>query len=373
MDKFDIRLKKLFFLLFWGSILLFFSGCKPDKSGIHQVVFRDNKKIFTEWEDVFEYRGLVPFKFDNADMEIFSIGNIVINAGGEYIIQDGRARKIMVFAPSGKFSHDIGRQGEGPGEFLIPSRICLDKRQDLYVFDQLKRTIIKYLFPGYGYGKQVRLDDSIADMLVDEENHFIIYRLASLKNRLLFRYDNSGKLLKSFFKPEQEKLCFFLKRFLVGDIADIPGVGFLFIYPEGYNIYLLSYDLQIKKILTAVASSRYYPFMGKFPSHLSPFDFTKEHIKWLEKSLIPASLFYMGKGIFITVLLEGYKGDKTYVNVHDLDGINYARGLLLPFPGVIRFGRDGDLLVVEESTFDDRGEVMPLKLHRYKIKDLKQE
>jgi len=35
------------------------------------------------------------------------------------------------------------------------------------------------------------------------------------------------------------------------------------------------------------------------------------------------------------------------------------------------YARDGDVFVVEDSVFDDKGNVLPIKLHRYKLKDLK--
>jgi len=371
MDKHDSRLKRLFFLLAWGSLILFASSCKTADPKPQEIKFRDNKIVFSKWEEVFDYRGVVSFKTNDVDMEIFSVGNIEINASGETILQDGRVRKIMLFDNLGKYLHDIGREGEGPGEFLIPIRFCLDKNQNLYLFDQLKRIIIKYSYPGYSYDRQVRLDDSIADIFIDGEDNFIIYRLASQKNRLLFKYDKSGKFLKSSLIPKQEKLSIFIKRFLIGEIADIPGEGFLFIYPEEYKIYLMSYDLEVKKVLVAEIASMYYPAMGEFPAHLSPYDFTKAHVKWLEKSLFPTSLYHMGKGIFIINLAESFRSGNNYINVHDLDGITYARGLQVPFSGIIRYGRNGDVFVVEDSVFDDKGNVLPLKLHRYKLKNLK--
>jgi len=371
MDKHDSRLKRLFFLLACGLLVLFASSCKTADPKPQEIKFRDSKIVFSKWEEVFDYRGIVPFSFDDPDMEIFSVVDMQINTAAEIIIPDGRARKIMLFDSSWKFLHNIGGQGEGPGEFIIPFCFCLDKDQNLFVFDVIKRMFIKYSFPGYNYHSQVRLNDYIVDMFVDGENNFIVYKLGSHKNKLLFKYDSSGKLIKSSFSPKQEKLSIFLDRFKIGKIDNMPGNGFLFIYPEEYKVYLMSYDLEIKKALVAEKSSRYYPDMGEFPAHLLPNDFTKAHVKWLEKSLFPSRLFYLGDDIFITVLLEGYKSSNRYVNVHDLDGVTYARGLQVPFSGWITYARDGDVFVVEDSVFDDKGNVLPLKLHRYKLKNLK--
>lgn len=371
MDKHDIRLKRLFFLLAWGALIPSIFGCKTAGKKPQEVIFRDNGVVLTKWEEIFDYRGIVPFTFDDPDMEIFMIGSMEINSAGEIIIPDGRVQKILLFDSSGKFLHYIGGQGEGPGEFIRLFRYCLDKDQNLFVFDVIKRMFIKYKFPGYSYHGQIRLNDYLTDMFVDGDDNFIVYRMGSYKNRLLFKYDSSGKLIKSSFSPKQEKLSIFLDRFKIGNIVDIPGTGFLFIYPEEYKIYLMSYDLEVKKALVAETTSLYYPAMGEFPAHLSPYDFTKAHVKWLEKSLIPTSVYYIGKGIFISILEESYRGGNIYVNVHDLDGVTYARGLHVPFPGWITYARNGDVFVVEDSVFDDKGNVLPIKLHRYKLKDLK--
>jgi len=43
----------------------------------------------------------------------------------------------------------------------------------------------------------------------------------------------------------------------------------------------------------------------------------------------------------------------------------------VPFSGWIPYARNGEVFVVEDSTFDEKGDVLPLKLHRYKLKNLK--
>jgi hypothetical protein len=44
------------------------------------------------------------------------IWGVLPDATGRIYILDGQAQEVRVFEPDGRFSHSIGRRGEGPGE-----------------------------------------------------------------------------------------------------------------------------------------------------------------------------------------------------------------------------------------------------------------
>ena len=63
---------------------------------------------------------------DGADPYLFSkISATLPTAQGSLIVFDARENVIRVFGPAGAFTHTVGREGRGPGEFVRPSAIGL--------------------------------------------------------------------------------------------------------------------------------------------------------------------------------------------------------------------------------------------------------
>lgn len=62
------------------------------------------------------------------------IWDIAIDENGvAYVLDDGR---IVKFDDRGRFLSTIGKRGQGPGEFMAPHKLFLDKKNNLYVNDQ---------------------------------------------------------------------------------------------------------------------------------------------------------------------------------------------------------------------------------------------
>lgn len=67
--------------------------------------------------------------------EFGSVASVVSNSKGEILVLDWQAQAIRVFAEDGSFSHQIGRRGEGPGEFLGAWDIEIGKGDTITVLD----------------------------------------------------------------------------------------------------------------------------------------------------------------------------------------------------------------------------------------------
>ncbi len=74
------------------------------------------------------------------------------------------------------------------------------------------------------------------------------------------------------------------------------------------------------------------------------------------------------KYFVVTILKSEGMGGKFYINLHDLEGITYATGIEVPFNGKIVYAREDFLYVLEEEKFGERDEILPARLHRYKLK-----
>lgn len=64
----------------------------------------------------------------------FRISDITVDSRGQIIVLDGGDRSVIVYDSAGAFVTRFGREGNGPGEFLGPSRVEL-RRSEIQVFD----------------------------------------------------------------------------------------------------------------------------------------------------------------------------------------------------------------------------------------------
>jgi len=78
---------------------------------------------------------------DAAGREIFGrIGAVAVDSGGRIWIVDQSVPDVRVFAPDGAFLRTVGRSGQGPGEFRLPSGMHVSPAGTLWVEDgQLRR------------------------------------------------------------------------------------------------------------------------------------------------------------------------------------------------------------------------------------------
>jgi len=351
-------------------VVAFAVSCKTEPAaGGNEIDLKIDKNTPSQWGDIFGEDTVLSFTRDGEEFELFSVGSVAVSSSGDYFIFDGKRHNQFQFNSAGEYIRSIGAMGEGPGEYSLATASCLDRESNLYIFDDGKMRINKYSSPTYKYEGQVPSSLSSRDMIVDNNGSFILF--VHQGEKLIRKLDREGHITGETFIPRDDRLTKFFSRFGLGRLSNITNEGFLFIWPGEYKIYFFNYDLSLKKILYAGTPSHYFPAFEKFPRSLSPYNYTPAHARWWEKSLHPGLMYYLGgqKRLFVVVLAE-FKNlsQKYYLNVHDLDGKTYAAGVEVPFDGIVRYAKDGYIYVVEESSFNDKGEITPLKLHRFKFK-----
>lgn len=373
MDKKKInKTFTILFSFFMALYLLVHFYCRPGKEAKNEFIFKNVEPVLKKWDNIFHEHEIIDFYFDEPGREIFSIGDMVINSKGDYIILDGRAKKVLHFDSRGHFVRYIGRQGEGPGEFFIAACPLLDESENLYLFDIGKKRINKYRSKDFSYEDQIKLSQHYQDIIIDPDGDLIGYTLNAPENTILFKLNIAGEIINKTFTPKDSRFRMFLARFQLGRISDVERQGFLFIYPKEYKVYHFDYNFNLRRVLTADKPSTYFPFTDDFPGNLSPYGLSPAHLKWWSRDLHTAFIFYLKRGIFLNVLFKYTNlSAKRYVNIHDLDGKTYAVGVEVPFDGIIRYAKDDYVYVIEDSKFDKNENVVPLKLHRFKLKDLK--
>lgn len=64
-----------------------------------------------------------------------SIRSFRVDEKGNIYVLDSRAPKLIKFGPDGQLLFSVGRKGQGPGEFMVPSGIELGKDNTILVYD----------------------------------------------------------------------------------------------------------------------------------------------------------------------------------------------------------------------------------------------
>jgi len=359
--KTEIALRMMFFVFF-----LFYLNAisKLEANEGNIVLLKEREKLLQRWDEVFVEHKIINFNYQNQPLSSF--GFLGINSKGDFFLYSRIAERIMQFNNKRYFLRFIGRKGRGPGEYEMIGNAFFDKEGDLYIYDIPTRRISIFSSPNYQFVKQIHPKSGAERIFIEPEGNYITFSLYNVP-KLLKKYDRKGNILAEAFKCEDEILRTAMARFNPGGMGDIPDKGFLFIYPDKYYIYYYDYNFGIKKILKPDNFSKFYPKAESFPRNLSPYEYSYEHSKWWNKFIHPDNIYFLKDKYFIVTLVESKgKFGKWYINIHDLDGITYAKGLEVPYDRFV-YSHDVYVYVIEEERFIGRDEFAPQLVHRYRF------
>jgi hypothetical protein len=352
-------------VIFAFGLFCFCSLSELASKEVETILFKEKGELAQKWDKLFTDHTLINFTYKNQPLSGF--GLLGINSKGDYFLFSPVEKKIMQFDKTGNFIRFIGSIGQGPGEYQGITNSFFDGADNLYLYDAPILAISIFTYPDYQFSKQIHLKSTANKIFINDEGHFITFSIFNVSN-LLKKYDQSGRILGETFKPEDERLSLAMARFNRGGLANIPGTGFLFVYPDKYYIYLYDYNLTLKKIFKPSHFSKFYPKAESFPQDLAPNEFSFEHTKWWDKFLHPGDIFFFKDGFFLVTVCES-KGrfGKNYINLHDLNGVTYARGLEIPHEGEINCIQGDYVYILEQERFIGQDEFVPTRLHRYRF------
>lgn len=348
------------------SLILFSCSSTDDK----QTVSIKQKDILLEnWKDIFDYEGVVSFRFPDPDQEIYTLGSMRRNSRGNYFIVDGKAKKLLMFDAAGNFKKYIGRGGEGPGEYKFLLTCFIDKNDDLHLYDLQKMQLLRFKYPDYEYKDFIRLSHYYQDMFFTDDLSIIGCSVSD--DSVIHKISPDRSKIEKFFTPTDKHFRMFSSRFYLSRLGLIPGKGFLFTYPDEYKIFLYDFNVNIQKTLVARNYNRFIPEPLSYPKDMKPNEFTPKHSKWWSKALKPAMVVYLKDGYFLQVLIKfNNLSGILFANLHHLDGSISALGVEVPFNSPVVFSENGFVYIPEAATLDDANNIVPLRLHKYRLKDL---
>ena len=116
---------------------------------------------------------------DNDNYMFYRVRDIEVDSQGNIYVADMSNYRIQKFDRNGNYLQTIGRQGQGPGEFDLPTKIRIDEiTENIYVKDQAYSIEI---FDKQGnHIKECKIKKSFSDFRLDEDGNIIgVFRTLS--------------------------------------------------------------------------------------------------------------------------------------------------------------------------------------------------
>ncbi|GEM_PF-4401818 len=86
------------------------------------------------------------------------ISDVVIDSEGRVIVLDFDNQEVRLYDPSGQFVEVVGKQGEGPGEYMQAGYLLIGENDSLYVYDNTRGFFVVYHRNENGYAFKRILD-----------------------------------------------------------------------------------------------------------------------------------------------------------------------------------------------------------------------
>ncbi|MEJ2218593.1 MAG: 6-bladed beta-propeller [Gemmatimonadota bacterium] len=146
------------------------------------------------FEEVFQETGVVRL-VENPRDPIIDVPQLAFAKDGRIAFADRRANRVRVFARSGESVGDVGRMGDGPGEFRSPSGVAFDSAGGLAVADSKGR--ITRFSAGLQLDTVFQMDGVAAGLLALPDDRLLVHMLRRAAP-MLDIVSMHGKVLGSF-------------------------------------------------------------------------------------------------------------------------------------------------------------------------------
>jgi len=337
-------MRKLILLL----ILVILVNCASEKASIKSPLSSTEIKKMSaakSFEEIFEMESTIQLS-TAADCAIALITDAVVDAKGNYIVADGwQRRAVYIFSPDGKFIKELGRKGQGPGEYSTPVSLEISSKKEIWVADYMANRIIIY-DESFNFERFMSCKPRVYHFL-HLSSHDEIYMYSGSVNpfhpvifNTIHKYDPQGEEIFSFAPLPGETLN--IKFSAVQDGMTIDRDDFIYeMNPLYYNIRKFSSDGKMIK-----AFSRKTNLFKVI---------TKEG----ETPIIICGPYYLEKGLIIAQVSK-------HLEIYDTEG-NFIVGEL-PFSQKI-IAAKGNRLYVEQWEEKNRSEIqLNPKIICYKLK-----
>lgn len=143
------------------------------------------------------YSHSLPLEKDSEKVYFKAVENFTVDAKEFVYVSDARMNMITVFNADGNFVRQIGRQGQGPGEFNNPKAVCIDELGQIIVSDS-NNGRVQFFSPEGVYKNSFRLFVSSAKMAVKNNRLYMCHSPRKDEEKIIRVLNYEGKKLYDF-------------------------------------------------------------------------------------------------------------------------------------------------------------------------------
>jgi len=180
-----------------------------------------------------------------------------IEISDKYIyVLDSKMAKVKVYDLKGRFIREIGRKGEGPGEFMIPVNFCLSANGDIYIYDIQRRRMSVFSSEG-SYKRDFIVEKPLPGKFYVDEKNYIYTTFEELTSEKFLNMDinfakinSEGKVEKIFYKAFSLTLIPFKREGMKGNLYyEHPYMTHLYFTNAPTDIFVLMNSMRYEILL----------------------------------------------------------------------------------------------------------------------------
>ena len=140
-----------------------------------------------------------------------SIRSFRVDNQGNIFVLDSRAPRLIKFGPDGSILFSIGRKGQGPGEFMVPTMMELGKQNSVLVYDLGNRRL-EYFSADTGVLLEEKSTARLGRLFrVDDDSQGFFFGTLNFPEpgqtvQIVSKYSPSLEPIKDFFRVENKQL-----------------------------------------------------------------------------------------------------------------------------------------------------------------------
>lgn len=323
------KINKLFYLI----CVILLLGCKGYKKSSDYKPLPFSEKLskyksVTNFESLFTLVGST--QLDNSRDAILGYTWGACNINNKYIISDPISIKsIKAFSLNGNFIKRVGKNGNGPDEYISPDLLTSNKNY-IAVFDPVQMKLMIYNNK-LEFVKAWKTTYYIEEITLDNKNQLIVLRKPGFGyNYDMDLYNINGDIEYSFVLPKSsnEKN----RKYLFGGSYKIKAQNDRVYYIGADEYKLVCYNIAKKEIEWISNELPSIINIPDIPSNLN----SRKRIAWMKKNYTPLRGFYIFKNGLLVIhipeyflMYDNHGNYLTKLKVNDKDKLFYAQNNML--------------------------------------------
>ncbi len=322
--------------LFIALVLLAPWGCSRQPKAPNSPLSSSEIKVLSsarKMEDIFLKTAEIELEL-TGNSAISTMSDFVRDSKGNFIVADGtHQNNVWIFSSDGHFIQNLGRQGQGPGEYSTPLKLDLNPEGDIILVDYLGRRLIFY-DRNYQYKNQILVKGRMyRSVHVNHKNEIFMYEgMVGPMVREVFdtikKLNNDGETILSF--------------------APIPEEVFKFLFSCSNDGMAIDKDNFIYEMNPLFYRIRKYTSDGQLVKSFVNPHFQQPELKE-GKEVILSGPYYLEKGLLLVQL-------QNHLDIFDTEGNFLVGGIPLSLNIIYS---DGNSIYLEKWEEPQSGEQFP--------------